>query len=215
MPQITKKIKKQLLFMLLPAFAVLVAAVVAHYILGIAIIQMTRDVATLGNLHPFSGFISSLGILLWTATTSVCIFTATIIGFKSNDEHFYFIGTAGLITAYLLFDDLFLFHEFLESWFNNGEKIVYAALAIAVTIWILRFKKAILLTDYYILIMALLFLSLSVIVDTIQPFFWEKGNIHALAEDGFKWIGIVCWFSYFWVTSLLFIKNLKANGIKN
>ncbi len=165
---------------------------------------MTRDVTVIGGIHPFSGFISSLGILLWCATASICFFTATILYSRRLNTFFWFLLFTALLSTYLLFDDLFLFHEFVESW-NIGEELVYIVLGIAIVTYLIVFRTIILKTKFLMLLLALCLLAASVIIDTIQPYFWQKGDVHAFLEDGTKWLGIVSWYSYHINTSYMCI----------
>jgi hypothetical protein len=41
---------------------------------------MTNDTAAIARIHPIAGILSNLGVLLWCASASICLFAA----FMSN-----------------------------------------------------------------------------------------------------------------------------------
>jgi hypothetical protein len=77
------------------------------------------------------------------------------------------------------------------------EKIVYAVLGVTVTIYLVAFRRVILRTDYVFLLLALVFLSSSVVIDIFQRWMWRLGQWEFFFEDGGKWLGIACWCSYY------------------
>ena len=106
-----------------------------------------------------------------------------------------------------MIDDALLIHEVLApTYLGIDEKMVLLTLGIAVLIFLTTFKKVILETRYNVLIMAFVFLTLSVLTDGIlDPWFWSLGHWEYLIEDGAKWLGIASWCSYFVHTSYLFV----------
>ena len=198
-------LKYLLITLVLGAF-VLTIVVIANVYYGINITSMTRDVTVLGAIHPFSGFVSSLGILLWCGTASISLLTAIICFSKKLKNVFEFFLSSAFLSTYLLLDDLFLFHEQSGS-IGLSEKIVFSFLGIAVALYLFVFKKIILKSNYLMLIISLSFLLISIIIDSIQPYLWQKGNLHALLEDGTKWLGIVRWSSYHFRTSRKFLAS--------
>jgi hypothetical protein len=72
---------------------------------------MTRDIAAIAKIHPLSGFLSNLGILLWCAAASICSFAAMTLRKIKPRDIFWFLLSSAVLSAYLMFDDLFQFHE--------------------------------------------------------------------------------------------------------
>ncbi|MBF8275518.1 MAG: hypothetical protein HW390_591 [Candidatus Brocadiaceae bacterium] len=161
----------------------------------ISIHTMTQDPASLGGIHPLSGFVSSLGVLLWCAAASICFFAAlTILKGKQGDA-FRFLLFSAVLTSYLMFDDLFQIHEELASeYLGLNEKTVTASLFIAIVTHLITFRQIILRTNFFVLLLALGFFSTSVAVDQV----WCREYFF---EDGAKLLGIACWCSYFAQTS--------------
>ena len=64
---------RQLLITFIPSISILVAMVVVRVLFKVSMAAMTRDVTAIANIHPFSGILSNLGILLWCAAASICV----------------------------------------------------------------------------------------------------------------------------------------------
>ena len=192
-------ITRQLTFTLIPASTIIAAIAVTSILLQIEIPLMTRDVTAIADIHPLSGILSTLGIMLWCATAAICFFSAAIVH-KSNHPHIYkyLLGSA-VLSTYLMLDDAFLFHEGLApNYIGLNEKVVFFGLGVSVFILFFTNRHVILKTNYKILLLALSFLCISVIIDTIlQPWLWRIGHWEFFFEDGAKWLGICCWCSYY------------------
>jgi hypothetical protein len=51
----------------------------AGLLIGIDISVLTRDLAAIAGVNPLSGFLSSLGILLWWTSASVWLFAGLFV----------------------------------------------------------------------------------------------------------------------------------------
>lgn len=204
--------KRQLLIIFVPALLMLAAVAMVATLFHVEVSLMTRDVARIGGIHPLSGFLSSLGILLWCVASAICFFAAVMLRKVKQTESFWFLFASALLTAYLLFDDLFLFHETLAyMYFGINEKIILVILGVTVFAYLFRFRRIILKTNYSVLLLALVLLSLSVLID-ITLYSWLS-IWRIFFEDGFKWLGIVGWCGYYVHTSyLLTIQTLNSRN---
>lgn len=186
-------------------FFLLYSALFAFFILiyftsqwmDIEIYRFTADpVTTFGNqpFHPFLGVVSNLGVLFWCITTTVCLFSFLILNNKLEKKSVTFLLWSGLLTAMLLFDDLFMFHDFLAIVHLNMEQstvyIIYLILALT---WFIYFFDEIISNDFLIFLLAGFFLGLSVVGDFILP----QEGISYMIEDAFKFFGIVTWTIFF------------------
>ena len=194
---------RQLLVTLVPSFSVLAALAAANQFAQAGVPEMTRDVAAIAKLHPLTGVLSNLGILLWCASASISLFTAIMLRDLDRGELSRFLFYSALLSGYLLLDDCFQFHEDLASrYLGFGQRVVFPALAISVATYLVGFRRVILRTNFGALLMALGFLSVSVGIDVIfAPLFWRFDTSELFFEDGAKWLGIACWCSYFVNTS--------------
>ena len=169
---------------------------------------LTRDPAAQANIHPLSGLLSSLGVLLWFATASICLFGSWLLR-RQHAENFEFLLGGGLISLYLSLDDFFMIHESLAPiYIGAGDTTMYAAIGISVVYFLFHFRKTVLHSNYFRLLLALGFLFASILFDEafdrlgVIPEDWGY-----YFEDGFKWLGIVMWAGYFIPTTRDLIDN--------
>ena len=155
---------------------------------------------TLGG-HPLMGIQSYLGILVWSAAASICFFCYSFLRSHHDYPHSHqqdslFFLWSGSITLWLALDDLFQIHEYLPEIVPGlSQPIIYIVYGITVIGYILKFRKKILHSDEFRLVLAaLVLLGLSVFIDVVQEFWDSRWRI--FFEDGFKLFGIVSWASY-------------------
>jgi hypothetical protein len=160
---------------------------------------MTRDVTAIANVHPLSGILSNLGVILWCAAASICAFAAIILRDVKPKALFWFLLSSSLLSAYLLLDDFLLFHEKLApSYLDLSEKFIFSVLGTAVFTYLVAFRRMILRTNFATLLLALGFLTTSVFIDVIlEPWLRQLGHWTFFFEDGAKWLGIAFWCSYY------------------
>lgn len=193
----------------------LAAMAVAGVLFQVNMDVMTRDVTATANVHPLTGILSNLGILLWCAAASICAFAAVTLRNVKPREPFRFLLCSALLSAYLLLDDFFLFHdELAPRYLGVDEKLVYAALGIAVCAYLIAFRRLILRTHFAVLLLALGFLGIAVVMDALlEPWLRRMGHWEYFFEDGAKWLGIAAWCSYYVRTShQLVVGHQRAAG---
>jgi hypothetical protein len=173
--------------------------VVANVLFQVSMDAMTRDVTAIANVHPLSGILSNLGVILWCTAASICGFAAIILRDVKPRGLFWFLLSSSLLSAYLLLDDFLLFHEKLAPWYLGlSEKVIFAALGIVVFAYFIAFRRMILRTNFGTLFLALGFLTISVFIDVIcEPWLRQLGHWTFFFEDGAKWLGIAFWCSYY------------------
>lgn len=198
---------KFLLLLYVPILLLFVTLrIVSHYSERITLSYFTRDVAAIADLPFYAGFVSQLGALIWAASLGICIFTLITMG--KQDQNFKasrrLLLHASILTAALLFDDVFQFHEEIgEDYLGISEKVSVLALASLGLFFLLSNVREILTSEYLILGLALALLGLSVLFDAadledfgrIGRFFNEQ--LQTFAEDGLKFAGVVTWLMYF------------------
>jgi hypothetical protein len=163
--------------------------------------MFTRDTNAVAGTHPFVGLVSNIGIIIWTLTAAVCLFSGIIILVCSSKKKIAsFLLFAGLVTTQLMLDDFFQLHEVIyKCYFGIDEKVVFAVYIFLVAIGLVFFRKIILETRSIILLSAGVFFVLSLLVDHFHSHVNEMvgPDIRILLEDGFKLFGIVGWFGFF------------------
>lgn len=106
------------------------------------------------TINPFVGAVSNIGILLWCFSSSICFFSYVILKEhkKINNNQLNklanFLFYSGILTAFLLLDDLFLLHETVApELLNISQTVIYVCLAIVTLFWVLTFRRVILRTE--------------------------------------------------------------------
>jgi hypothetical protein len=179
---------------------------------NISLSQFTRDPAAIMGVHPFTGVLSNLGILLWCASASVCLFSSLVLlNQKKRGKNTLFFLFAGCLTFILLLDDLFLLHEVIAPALYIPEKFVFASYVSLVLLMLTKFRTVMIRSKWVILVAAFFFFGASVFLDLLPVpqtanFFFEDGW-KLLVEDSLKLLGIVCWFGYFSELCFQVIKN--------
>jgi hypothetical protein len=208
-----KESKRQLFVTFIPSIVVLIIMVIVSLIFNISCDKMTRDPLAIACISPLSGILSNLGVLLWCSTASICFFSALLLLHFKPRGSFWFLLSSALLSAYLLFDDLFQIHDNLVGdLLGLSEYVVFAAIGVAISAYLFVFRRVIMRTNYGFLLLALGFLAASVAIDAIfYQWFLPLGHWKYLLEDGSKWLGISCWCSYYVYTSHQLLLGIFGN----
>lgn len=209
---------KFLLLLYIPILLLFITLrIVSHYSERITLSYLTRDVAAIADLPFYAGLVSQVGALIWAASLAICMFTLFTMGKRDQDLKAprRLLFQASILTAALLFDDVFQFHEEIgEDYLGISEKVSVVALASLALFFLFSNVREILTSEYLILGLALALLGLSVFLDAadfedfgrIGRFFNEQ--LQTFAEDGLKFAGLVTWLVYFARYSSQRIKGL-------
>lgn len=174
---------------------------------SIPISHLTRDPLAIFEGLFYFGLLSNIGAIFWCFSAAICLFTCAVLHKKNNnDDLLSFLLFFGLFTSLLCFDDFFLFHDsILPLYLHIDEKALFGIYGIAISILLIRFRKLILKTEYLILFFAFGFFSCSILTD-LSKFLTPK-HLRYLVEDGFKFLGIICWSTYL---TRLCLNHVKA-----
>ncbi len=218
-----KRLFSTIVKLYVPTLLLLLFVILINYQTDIDLGIFTRDPAVIAGANgltskvnlttnPLVGVVSNIGILCWCICASNCFFSSAILRSRRNSEtskvrifanFFYFFG---IITTFFLLDDLFLFHEIIApELFNISEKAVYYSYVFLLAWGVVKYRKIIFETDWYLFCLAFLFFGFSVLIDKFFDYlylfkFAEEGGwlgLLILLEDGFKLFGIVSWLGYF------------------
>jgi len=185
-----------------PAIVVPILAVLPLVVIAILGLQhqvhfsrMTRDVAAIARIHPLSGFLSSLGILLWWTSATLWLFSASVYRTLHLHKLFRFALATGLLSAYFALDDLYQLHESIApNYLGVPEKGVFAILAVWTILYLVLCRHQLLKKNGTWMLLALVLLGASLMMDAVlEPQLMQLGQWSYLLEDGCKWLGIVCW----------------------
>lgn len=175
--------------------AVLLGAVLfLHLWKDVPIVRLTGDPADFGEVTVYTGFLSQVGILLWSGAASVCFFCGKVLPRSIVDNRFRrFLLISGVLTLYLALDDMFLLHEKVLPHFGIPQNFVLGSYVVITLAYLFGFHRTILVTNYRLIVFSLFFFTISVALDVFKPFDYY---LHFF-EDGAKLVGLVNWTAYF------------------
>ncbi|MDJ0899332.1 MAG: hypothetical protein QNJ55_11015 [Xenococcus sp. MO_188.B8] len=205
------RIYKIFLIIYFPAFFLLLVVGIISWRTNIPIMNFTRDPLGIMNAPFYIGILSNLGILFWAAGSAICFFSAAIITYiNPKSQAFYFLLFGGIITTVLLYDDFFQFHErVFPKYLNTSESQVFIIYFLMILAYLIFFRKKIMATDFLVLGMALLGFTISATIDEV---FVNHFRGKFLVEDGFKFLSIISWTTYYTRVGITEIKyHLKTN----
>jgi hypothetical protein len=184
----------------LPVFAVLGLAKLFSSANGVPLRQLTQDATTVLDGHFYVGIISSIGIVLWAAAATLCLFSYAHLAHSEGSVLRPFLLASGLITALLLADDLFLIHdEIFPTYIGLPGEFFGLFYGAVMVVYLFVFRQLLLQSSYVILVAALVCFGLSVTVDvTYRALTGIFPQQHVLlVEDGAKLLGITLWTTFF------------------
>lgn len=178
---------------------------------GIDLGDLTRDPNTILKGHTYTGMISNAGIFFWSASATICLFTAVFI-YKLNrmTKSFLLMLFSGLLSFVLGFDDVFQMHEKMFTDIRYiPEELFFITYFICIIFIVVVSYQSFIETDFVMWLLALSMFVMSIVVDhnyiCIQ-------NDHAFWEDAFKFTGIVIWMVYYLKTSMSLITESKLRS---
>ena len=162
--------------------------------------------------HSYYGFVSNLGIMIWSATAAICLFAAVMFAFSlRNRKMAWFALSAGVLTGWLALDDAFMAHEIILPSFGIPQGAVIAAYASLALIYVAASWRIILESDYWILLIGGGALAASILIDQA---FHSLAPVLVYAEDSAKFFGIFCWASFHITTMFHRLDRPGANGFR-
>jgi hypothetical protein len=212
--------------------AAYVVSIIAPAVLVLAVLStgvdpriVLRDpIAAMGGsaaqLHY--GMLSNLGVLVWAAAGSICLFVAATDRERLSTDGRQFLICAGILTSILTIDDLFMLHENMDGAF------AYLPYVLG-WFYLYRFGNIILSLDTALIVAAIAFMGMSVAMDLLIELRaqWNLSGQSDLAgarrdrsepppsfgigfmEDVFKFLGICSW-SVFHVRAASLLRRRPA-----
>ena len=204
----------------LPALLLIVAIWLIEKVSDISVYELVADPNEVGKIAPYVGLVSTLGVLLLCSGVSACFFSSYLIEVRSRYDQKWqlFLRCSGCLLLVLLIDDAFQLHENFSTllfWFDssattvsaelqNGlETIVFGVYGLAFLVYGVYFRKLIYRTETLPLLLAFLFLVMSLVVDLL----FENVRGHFVMEEGFKLLGIVSLITYYIKASFQKVKS--------
>lgn len=184
-------------------FSVLILAFCMSYFAGIPLNLLMRDILATTGGKLYTGIISNLGALIWTASASVTLFAYFMLRRRIEGSKSFFLIFSSFFTLLLLFDDFFMLHEFIENHNVFPVVLLFAFYGVVAIIYLWENQKIILQSNFILLFLALSFFALSILMD-FDLLISSDDNIIYLIEDGAKFLGIISWATYHILTASSF-----------
>ena len=161
--------------------------------------SLTLDTATVLHGAPYIGLLSNLGILVWCAAAAICFFTAYVLRRRDGRESVKFFLGAGLLTTFVMLDDLFLFHNYVYiSWLPHSHMLIMAAYGLGIVLLLVRFWKIFHASFFALFVTALVCFAIAAVPDLQnKAFLLPEAFPAVLVEDGFTFLAILFWLVYF------------------
>ena len=189
---------------ILPSTVLYLAILYISNLHNIKLSLVLRDLAQTCGYPIGVGMISNIGILLWGAAASICLFTTFSQEINSDSSKLLLLG--GVFSGILCIDDFFLLHDrYVGPDFLN---LTYLSISIFLLV---RFRKILKRIGLFNLVISILFLGLSIFFDgVIQQIFNQSYDLTQLIEEGFKFLGIACWLNFWCKASSYALKFCKS-----
>lgn len=210
---------------LLPVFVLVGGAIVVlgaiilivYYTTHINVHHLVADPSEIAFLPEYTGVYSYLGVLiLWTAAVLSVVTGSIVRGAAAVGRISAFFLTFGLLLGWLAADDLFMWHEWaglliaqaigaddVGSARSRLEAIVFAIMGAVWIVWLVRFRRTILSTEYLLLLAAFAGFGLSVLIDlsgyvfpALEPETVRMRTTVAILEELLKMTGILFMLAY-------------------
>ena len=175
---------------ILPSSILYLAILYISNLYDIKLSLVVRDLAQTCGYPIGVGMISNIGILLWGATASICLFTSFSKYISRESSKLLLLG--GGFSGLLCVDDFFLLHDrYIGPDFLN---LTYLAISIFLLV---RFRKILKSIGLFNFVISILFLGSSIFFDgVIQQIFDQSYELTQLIEEWFKFLGITCWLNF-------------------
>ncbi len=146
--------------------------------------ELTRDVASESDMPPWTGAISTFGLLVWASAAGACLVSAIAVERGGHREAARFLAATGLLISYLAIDDAFLLHEEIGPYYVGvPQPLFYVLLGMVAAAWAYRFRASIRASDPVLFGTAVAFLGLAVVADV-------GALLPIPAEDWLKCVGL-------------------------
>jgi len=196
---------KALFFLYLPiALLFLLVGVLSRVTANVSLAFLLRDITATAKLPFFAGFVSQLGLILWSASLTICLFALVVLQRRKADfsASKRFLVHSTILTAILMLDDSFLFHEeIVPLYLHLDELVVFVVYALVGIGFVILNWREILSSEYALLLLALALFAASIALDAVPKevlsarYFWEQ--LELFLEDGSKFAGMATWLLYF------------------
>ena len=167
-----------------------IGCILVGKIFGVSSGDIIRDYPPINVNGQLSGLTSNIGILLWSFSSFICLFSLYVKN-KSSIRELLIAGAFGS-GIFAILDKLDL-HQYLQ-------KYSYSLIFISTFYFIFLLRRQIKKIDIKFLMVSLVFLSFSVFLDFLvqETVYLESTTFLRIFEEFLKFIGISNWM-FFWL----------------
>ena len=159
--------------------------------------ELSRDPAEILGSSFYLGSLTHVGVLVWWSSAAICFFAAGFHDPRSGvGNRRAFLRASAVVAAWLTLDDFFLLHDVVfPRHLGIRQRFVLLIYGAGMVLYLARFRKEILKTEYLLFAASLACFGVSVLADVMQS--RVQLDEHHLIEDGSKFLGIAIWTLYF------------------
>lgn len=191
-----------LLALYAPPIALLALVGIVARVIGVEPGVFLRDPAHIAHVPFYTGIISNLGIAVWCAGAVMALFAAAALP-KTPDrrEDRRFLLWSGLLTLYLMVDDLAMLHDDVyRNLFHIYEQVVFLVYLPIAAIYLTRFRRQLFGPHVALVVLTGVFTILSLTMDQWHMLLTVFGRIivpeNQLVEKGAKLLSMVSWMAF-------------------
>ena len=185
-----------------PTLALLAVVAVTARAVGIDPGVFLRDPAHIAHVPFYTGIVSNLGIAVWCAGAVMALFAAAALPkIQNRSEERRFLLWSGVLTLYLMMDDLAMLHDdVFRVLFHVYEQVVFLAYLPIAAIYAVRFRRQLLGPHAALVVLTGAFTVLSLTMDQWHMLLTVFGRIivpeNQLVEKGAKLLSMVSWMAF-------------------
>lgn len=161
--------------------------------------QLFLDAAFLTGEPWYTGVLSDLGILGWTAATVAALGGGWVAAQTGRPTAARFLRAAAAVSVVLLADDLLQLHADLLRFTGLPKSLRQLLIVLPAVVWLVRYAGEIARTRWVVLAGALGGFAVSLLTDALAH---ERSITGLFLEDSAKLLGILAWAQYMILTSL-------------
>lgn len=150
------------------------------------------DLAAVGDVPPYAGFLSQAGVLVWAFGAAVCWWSFLTLTVDRARRTFLLSGA--VVTSVMMVDDVYMLHDWVLPAVGIPENLVLAALALLGVWFVWANRRLLLQTSWPMLVAAVLGLGTMLVVDLLEHSTSIPG--HIVYEEGAKFFGLLAWCTY-------------------
>jgi len=185
-----------------PTVALLAVVGIAARAIGVDPGVFVRDPAHVAHVAFYTGLISNLGIAVWCAGAVMALFAAAVLPKTQNRrEERRFLLWSGVLTLYLMLDDLAMLHDdvYMKA-FHIYEQVVFLVYLPVAAVYVARFRRQLFGPHAALILLTGAFTILSLTMDQWHMLLTVFGRIilpeNQLVEKGAKLLAMVSWMAF-------------------